>query len=240
MTLSISSVIALNDDPRAAARFYAVAFNSTIKSNSTKLNIGGMDFELIEDAERQLTPAVSFMVRFAPGQENQLRALWEHLMGGDDAIGNGGALMPLTGYDFSPLFGWMADGNGVNWQMMIDPSLGDGDGTEGGADNKATSDKATGPSVIPYFMWTGDEPQAQAATEVYNTLFGAGNFMTLDSPGMHKFTFSDGIAMRLSSDSAEELDNAREALGLTGTEVADGTGAVVKPQADRFGVYWTL
>ncbi|MDO5030654.1 MAG: hypothetical protein Q4E11_08750 [Corynebacterium sp.] len=238
MTLSISSVIALNDDPRAAARFYAVAFNSTIKSNSTELNIGGMDFELIEDAERQLTPAVSFMVRFAPGQENQLRSLWEHLMGGDDAIGNGGALMPLTGYDFSPLFGWMADGNGVNWQMMIDPSL--GGSADGGAGDKAAGDKATGPSVIPYFMWTGDEPQAQAATEVYNTLFGAGNFMTLDSPGMHKFTFGDGVAMHLAADSDQELDSAREALGLTDAEVAEGAGAVVKPQPDRFGVYWTL
>lgn len=233
MTLSVSATIALNDDPRAAARFYAVAFNSNIKSNSTTLTIGGMDFELIEAPERQLTPAVSFMVRFAPGQENQLRSLWEHLMGGDDTIGSGAALMPLTGYDFSPLFGWMADGNGVNWQMMIDPSLGDG------AENSAAK-KATSPSVIPYFMWTGDEPQAQAATEVYNSLFGEGNFMTLDSPGMHKFTFGDGVAMHLAADSDQELDGAREALGLTGEEVAGDTGAVVKPQTDRFGVYWTF
>lgn len=114
MTVSISAVIALNDDPRAAARFYAEGFNSNIKSNSTALTIGGMDFELIEDGNRQLTPAVSFMVRFAPGQENQLRRLWEHLMAGDETISDGAALMPLTSYDFSQLFGWLADGNGVN------------------------------------------------------------------------------------------------------------------------------
>ena len=120
MTVSISAVIALNDDPRAAARFYAEGFHSNIKPNSTTLTIGGMDFELIENGNRRLTPAVSFMVRFAPGQENQLRRLWEHLMAGDETISGGATLMPLTSYDFSPLFGWLVDGNGVNWQLMID------------------------------------------------------------------------------------------------------------------------
>ncbi|MCT1548719.1 VOC family protein [Corynebacterium amycolatum] len=231
MTVSISAVIALNDDPRAAARFYAEGFHSNIKPNSTTLTIGGMDFELIEDGNRRLTPAVSFMVRFAPGQENQLRRLWEHLMAGDETISGGATLMPLTSYDFSPLFGWLVDGNGVNWQLMID-SL-----TSGAASTDAAA-KTANPAVIPYFMWTGDEPQAAAATEVYNRLFGSGNFMTLDSPGMHNFTFGDGVAMRLSSDSAEEVESACQALGLTGAEVAEGTEAVVKP--DRFGVYWTL
>ncbi|EEB62558.1 VOC family protein [Corynebacterium amycolatum] len=237
MTVSISAVIALNDDPRAAARFYAEGFNSNIKSNSTTLAIGGMNLELIEDENRQLTPAVSFMVRFAPGQENQLRRLWEHLMAGDETISGGAALMPLTSYDFSPLFGWLADGNGVNWQLMVDPSPGEAESTDAAA-------KTANPTVIPYFMWTGDEPQAAAATEVYNQLFGSGNFMTLDSPGMHKFTFGDGVAMRISSDSAKEIESAYQALGLTDAGVAEGTDAVVKPgvqpQPDRFGVYWTL
>lgn len=231
MTVSISAVIALNDDPRAAARFYAEGFNSNIKSNSTALTIGGMDFELIEDGNRQLTPAVSFMVRFAPGQENQLRRLWEHLMAGDETISDGAALMPLTSYDFSQLFGWLADGNGVNWQLMVDPSPGGDESTDAAA-------KTANPTVIPYFMWTGDEPQAAAATEVYNQLFGSGNFMTLDSPGMHKFTFGNGVAMRISSNSAEEIESACQALDLAGAEITEGTEAVVKP--DRFGVYWTL
>lgn len=231
MTVSISAVIALNDDPRAAARFYAEGFHSNIKPNSTTLTIGGMDFELIENGNRRLTPAVSFMVRFAPGQENQLRRLWEHLMAGDETISGGAALMPLTSYDFSPLFGWLADGNGVNWQLMVAPS-------PGGTENTDAAAKTANPTVIPYFMWTGDEPQAAAATEVYNQLFGSGNFMTLDSPGMHKFTFGDGVTMRISSDSAEEIESTCQALGLAGAEITEGTEAVVKP--DRFGVYWTL
>ena len=44
--------------------------------------------------------------------------------------------------------------------------------------------------------------------------------------------------MRLSSDSAEEVESACQALGLAGAEITEGTEAVVKP--DRFGVYWTL
>lgn len=237
MAVSISAVIALNDDPRAAARFYAEGFNSNIKSNSTTLTIGGMDLELIEDGNRRLTPAVSFMVRFAPGQENQLRRLWEHLMAGDEAISGGAALMPLPNYDFSPLFGWLVDGNGVNWQLMIDSSPGEPESMDVATETARTT-------VIPYFMWTGDEPQAAAATAVYNQLFGSGNFMTLDSPGMHNFTFGDGVAMRLSSDSAEELESACQALDLTSAEDTEDTDAVVKPgvkpQPDRFGVYWTL
>ena len=152
-------------------------------------------------------------------------------MAGDETISGGAALMPLTSYDFSPLFGWLVDGNGVNWQLMIDSLTSGAAGTDAAA-------KTANPAVIPYFMWTGDEPQAAAATEVYNQLFGSENFMTLDSPGMHNFTFGDGVAMRLSSDSAEEVESACQALGLTGAEVAEGTEAVVKP--DRFGVYWTL
>ena len=109
--------------------------------------------------------------------------------------------------------------------------------TSGAASTDAAA-KTANPAVIPYFMWTGDEPQAAAATAVYNLLFGSGNFMTLDSPGMHNFTFGDGVAMRLSSDSAEEVESACQALGLAGAEITEGTEAVVKP--DRFGVYWTL
>lgn len=66
MTVSISAVIALNDDPCAAARFYAEGFNSNIKSNSTTLTIGGLDFELIEDGNRRLTPRCVFYGALCP------------------------------------------------------------------------------------------------------------------------------------------------------------------------------
>lgn len=258
MAVSVSPVIALADDPRAATRFYAVAFNTDAKSNATELSIGGLDFRFVRDSTRTLTPAVSFMVRFPAGQEGRLRNLWADLMGGDDTIGSGTALMPLTSYEFSPLFGWLSDGNGISWQLMITAEGGAAAGAaDAGADSSEVERGLASPakshgqpnfSVVPYFMWTGSEPQAAAATEVYDDLFGAGGFMTLDSPGMHNFTFGDAVAMHLSGP-ADEVSRARRALGLPEAEsgaagangvaeTAKAAGSELKPQPDRFGVYW--
>lgn len=235
--MNVSTVIALDDDPRAATRFYAFVFDTDADVTAGELTIGGLRFRFVRDSARELTPAVSFMVRFPEGHEDQLRELWSRLIGGDDCVPSGAALMPLTSYDFSPLFGWLADGNGVNWQLMVVPPH--------DTDTETPVSAESAISVVPYFMWTGDEPQAAAATAVYNSIFGVGNFMVLDSPGMHDFTFGDGVAMHLSTES--DFIRARQMLGLEDTtSSADHPGSIpatngnpqAKPQPDRFGVYW--
>jgi predicted 3-demethylubiquinone-9 3-methyltransferase (glyoxalase superfamily) len=57
------------------------------------------------------TPSTSVFVR-CDGEE-QVRALF------DAIAADGGVLMPLGDYGFSPCFGWAADRYGVSWQIGV-------------------------------------------------------------------------------------------------------------------------
>ncbi|MFC8302662.1 VOC family protein [Specibacter sp. NPDC057265] len=209
------------------------------------VNLGGCLLRLINAGNQFLpTPALSLIVNLDPllfdGGEEEARACLHSIW---DAFVDGGEVrMELGGYPHSALYGWVEDRFGVNWQLMLsDPA----------AERR--------PMVIPQFLFTGPQAQAQAAIELYTGLFpdsslgmsvpqaaGADGLMfaeftlagqwfsAMDGGTDHDFTFSPGLSLEVACADQEEIDTLWQAL--SSVPEAEQCGWVV----DRFGVSWQI
>lgn len=208
---------------------------------SVTFELGGYRFIGINAGpEFPVTPAVSFMLHFAPGEADRLDALYGALIEG------GHALMPLDSYDFSPRFGWVADKYGVTWQLMLG------------------SDDAPRPFVMPSLLFTEFvADRAAEAISYWTEVFGgspgmiarrgegdpggtAGSvmygefellgqrFTAMDSGMTHGFTFTPGVSLMVSCDGQEEIDRLWAALSAVPDAEQCGWCA------DRFGLSWQL
>lgn len=107
------------------------------------------------------SPGVSFMLNFDPRffsddatkAQDALKNVWEKFKS------EGKELMPLGEYPFCPLYGWVEDKFGVNWQLFFkDPE----------SDSR--------PLIMPSMMFDGPaQDRAQEAAEFYVSLFKQDN-----------------------------------------------------------------
>ncbi len=210
-----------------------------------EVNISGYQIHLINAGnEFRPTPALSFIVNMDPllfdgGEEEartRIHSMWA-------AFTEGGEVrMQLDEYPHSKLYGWVEDRFGVNWQLMLSDPAGD-----------------QRPLVIPQFLFTGAQAQAQQAMELYTGLLpdsGTGMvvphaddtdgimfaefqlagqwFSAMDGGTDHHFTFTPGLSLEVSCADQDEIDFLWEAL--SSVPEAEQCGWVV----DRYGVSWQI
>ncbi|HTM84065.1 MAG TPA: VOC family protein [Mycobacterium sp.] len=192
------------------------------------------------------TPALSFIVSINPdhfggaqGAHSEIDRIWQPLADG------GEIRLPLQSYPHSPYYGWVADRFGVNWQLML-----------------VAQDGQERPGIIPQFLFTGAEPRAREAIDVYTGLFGdpppalllpypgreqpedavmfagftlAGQwFSAMDGGTDHDFTFTPGVSLEVDCADQTEIDRLWDALSAV--PEAEQCGWLV----DRFGVSWQI
>lgn len=209
------------------------------------VDVSGYAIRLINAGNEFLpTPALSFILNMDPllfdGGEEEARA---HIHRIWNAFAEGGEVrMELGEYPHSALYGWVEDRFGVNWQLMLSDPAGE-----------------RRPLVIPQFLFTGSDAQAQQAIGFYTALFpdsgtglvipqGEGSagimfaeftlagqwFTAMDGGTDHDFTFSPGLSLEVSCADQAEIDTLWEAL--SSVPEAEQCGWVV----DRFGVSWQI
>lgn len=186
----------------------------------------------------KLNPSISFFVICDSADE--VDRLWEQLSDG------GMELMELGSYDWSPRYAWVLDRFGVTWQLM-----------QGDL-------KQAGRRVVPSLLFTGEQPQAQAAMELYTSVFpnsrieGASPhasdgplagmvahgqftldgevFMAMDGGPGHAFTFNEAVSLLVECEDQAEIDRFWEELGRGGDPKAHQCGWL----KDSFGVSWQI
>lgn len=184
-----------------------------------------------------LNPSVSFFLHAASVDE--AKRLFDGLAPG------GKVRMPLGAYPWSPSYAWLEDRFGVSWQII------------------AERPSATGARIVPCLMFTGDN-QGRAAsaiahfrkvfpasqllsveryaagegpeTSVKHAKFtlGGDEFVAMDAPGPHAFTFSEALSLSVRCDDQARVDELWEHLCDGG---APGRCGWLK---DRFGLSWQI
>ncbi|HEX7002686.1 MAG TPA: VOC family protein [Trueperaceae bacterium] len=186
----------------------------------------------------RFNPSISFFVHC--DSIGEVDRLWAQLSEG------GVALMELDSYDWSDRYGWVQDRFGVSWQVMH------------------TVAQQRRRRLVPSLLFTGEEPQAQAAMELYTevfpdsrieatfphpaggplegmiahaqfTLFGE-PFVAMDGGAVHPFTFNEAISLLVECEDQDEIDRYWERLGEGGDPRAQQCGWL----KDRFGVSWQI
>ena len=111
------------------------------------INLAGLPFMLMSAGPYfKINPSISFMIMCSSDEE--VRHFY------DKFIEGGEALMPLDTYDFSPLYGWVADRYGVSWQIFH----------TNGAPIKT--------KIIPSLMYVGDNVgHVTEAVKFYTSVF---------------------------------------------------------------------
>lgn len=186
-----------------------------------------------------INPSISFMV--SSDSKEEVRRIWSRLMEG------GQVLMPLDTYDFSPLFGFLADRFGVSWQIMlvqngpvpakIRPALmfvgkNCGHAEEAIRYYAEVFPKAKVHSVTKY--GTAFPPNTEDM--VNHALFAleGQHFSIMDSAYEHDFGFNEAVSLMVTCDNQEEIDHYWSTLSAV--PEAEQCGWL----KDRFGVSWQI
>lgn len=185
------------------------------------------------------TPAVSYFVTLE--EEASVDRVWEGL------VEEGGVLMPLDAYEWSPRYGWLEDRWGVSWQVA-----------------KGSRTDVGGQAVVPALLFTGARAgEAEAAMTHYTSIFpdariegvlrhdGAGpdragtvrhaqfrlfgeTCMVMDSALDHAFGFTEANSFMVICEDQAEID--RYFAALSAVPEAERCGWL----KDRFGVSWQI
>ncbi|MCB9277119.1 MAG: VOC family protein [Lewinellaceae bacterium] len=182
-------------------------------------------------------PSISFFI-YCPTVAETSR-VWDRLMEG------GKALIPIGEYPWSKHYGWAQDKFGMTWQVMLN------------------EENAPGQSLTPSLLFTGDQfGRAEEAIKFYTSLFdnsradvvvpypqgdaNAGKvmfsefylnghlFIAMDGPGVHDYTFGEGVSLVVECDTQEEIDHYWDAFTKAGEESMCGWCK------DQFGLSWQV
>jgi predicted 3-demethylubiquinone-9 3-methyltransferase (glyoxalase superfamily) len=194
--------------------------------------INGQDFMALNGGPVfSFTPAISLFVHCPT--EHEVNTLFEKLSA------NGEIMMPLDKYPFSERYAFFKDKFGVSWQVMLSqqhhiaPSLlfvGEDFGKAAAAVKFYTSVfKHTAIQHMEHY--TGE--QAHAVMHASFLLEGQ-EFMAMDGPGEHAFSFNESISFIVHCNAQEEIDYYWSKLSEGGQEVECGW------LKDKFGVSWQI
>jgi len=228
---------------KQAAEFYCNAFpNSKITSESPivvnwELN-GKRIMGLNGGPIYKINPSISLFVNCE--SVNATNELWKKLIDG------GKALMPIDKYPWSERYGWLQDKFGMTWQLSA-----------------PIKDEAK-LTMSPSMLFTGKQfGRAEEAINFYCSVFdnsakdvlinygkedaNAGkvmfsefklsdyNLIAMDGPGVHDYTFSEGVSFVITCENQQEIDYYWNKF------ISDG-GAESKCGwcKDKFGVSWQV
>ncbi len=185
----------------------------------------------------KINPSISLFVTC--GSINTTNELWEKLIVG------GEALMPIDTYPWSERYGWLRDRFGLTWQIST--------GSTGEQDQK----------IVPSMLFTGDRfGRAEEAIDFYSSVFdnsstdvllhyppgdksagkvmyskfklGHQEFIAMDGPGEHEYTFNEAVSFVVSCNTQKEIDYYWSKLTNGGEESRCGW------LKDKFGVSWQI
>lgn len=239
---SAQSRVLMHYPTEGLADFQAAFAGAVLHTEVTTL---GSRFRLINaGTDIRPTPALSFIVnmdpRFYGGDDAATRADLSRMWG---ALAQGGQVrMELGPYPFSPMFGWVEDRYGVNWQFLL-----------------TTSGDEPQPFLIPCLLFTARPFQAAAAMELYTSVFEGASlgsvarhveepeavmfgqfalagqcFAAMDSTIEHDFDFGPGVSLEVECDTQAEIDHLWHALTAVPEDERCGW------LTDRFGVSWQI
>lgn len=185
----------------------------------------------------KINPSISVFVLCE--SEEETNTLWEKLIEG------GKALIPIGKYDWSDRYGWLQDRFGLTWQISLN---GDAPirqkirscmlftGSRFGMAEKAlkfyTSVFEHSSTDLLMHYPEGSEHAGKVLYSEFN--LNQQNLIAMDGPGVHDYTFNEGVSFVVECESQKEIDYYWESLTAGGHE---GQCGWLK---DQFGVSWQI
>ena len=231
-----------NGQAKAAAQLYCSLFkNSSITADTPlviKFELEGSEFMALNgDPEFKINPSISVFVLCESVEETN--TLWQKLIEG------GKALIPIDKYDWSERYGWLQDRFGLTWQISLN------------------GDAPIQQKIRSCMLFTRERfGMAEKALNFYTSVFEhsstdllmhypegtehAGkvlysefklnrqNLIAMDGPGVHDYTFNEGVSFVVECESQKEIDYYWEKLTEGGEESMCGW------LKDQFGVSWQI
>lgn len=227
---------------KAAAQWYCSLFkNSSITADTplvVKFELEGSEFMALNGGpEFKINPSISVFVLCESVEETN--TLWQKLIEG------GKALIPIDKYDWSERYGWLQDRFGLTWQISLN------------------GDAPIRQKIRSCMLFTRERfGMAEKALNFYTSIFEhssidllmhypegtehAGkvlysefklnrqNLIAMDGPGVHDYTFNEGVSFVVECESQKEIDYYWEKLTEGGQESMCGW------LKDQFGVSWQI
>jgi predicted 3-demethylubiquinone-9 3-methyltransferase (glyoxalase superfamily) len=181
------------------------------------------------------TPGTSFFVHCKTKEE--LDGFWRKLSDG------GSVLMPLDKYPFSERYGWVQDRFGVSWQLILNDSkdrfvpcllfVKEQYGVAEEAMNFYMSQFAKSKPVAVN-RYGAEGPGAEGSVAYAKFTLAGQEFVVMDGPGDHDFSFSPAVSFIVNCDTQDEVDVFWESLSKGGEQGQCGW------LQDRYGVSWQI
>lgn len=232
-----------NGQAKAAADFYCTIFkNAKITDTNpmvTLFEINGKKIMGLNGGPMfKINPSISLTILCE--SINETNDLWNKLIDG------GKALMQIDKYEWSERYGWLQDKFGITWQITV---------------HTKENEKQT---LFPSMLFTNKQfGKAEEALNLYTSLFpnsskevimhypkedvNAGKLLysefklnnyeliAMDGPGVHKYTFDEGVSLVVNCDTQEEIDFFWDKLIANG-----GEESMCGWLKDKFGVSWQI
>lgn len=243
MNNNIHPCLWFDGNAKEAAVFYCSLFNNARITVDTPMvvnfELNGKKFMGLNGGPMfKINPSISVFVNCPSIAETN--ELWKKLVEG------GKTLMPIDNYPWSERYGWVQDRFGLTWQVSI-----------------AAGENAL-LKITPSLLFTGHQfGRAEEAINLYSSLFdnatttvllhypagdaNAGNvmysefkldqndFIAMDGPGVHEYTFNEGVSLVVECNTQEEIDFYWNRLTEDGGQ--EGRCGWLK---DKFGVSWQI
>jgi predicted 3-demethylubiquinone-9 3-methyltransferase (glyoxalase superfamily) len=225
-----------------AAEFYLTVFKTgTITQHSpmvVNFELDGKPFMALNGGPMYtINPSISFTV--ACGSLAETNTVWDKLING------GKALMPIDRYDWSERYGWLQDKFGVTWQVTI--------GRDAGSQK-----------ITPSLLFANHQfGKAASAISMYQSIFAHSSvdmlvhypqgspyeghvlyselklngcdFIAMDGPGGHEFTFNEGVSFVVPCENQQEIDYYWAKLTADG-----GKESMCGWLKDSMGISWQI
>lgn len=231
-----------DDQAKNAAEWYCSLFkNSSITTDTPmvlKFELEGTEFMALNGGPQfKINPSISVFVLCESVEETN--RLWDKLME------EGHALIPIDKYDWSERYGWLQDRFGLTWQISLN------------------GDAPIQQKIRSCMLFTRERfGMAEKALNFYSSVFEhsstdllmhypegtehAGkvlysefklnrqNLIAMDGPGVHDYTFNEGVSFVVECESQKEIDYYWDKLTEGGQESMCGW------LKDQFGVSWQI
>lgn len=242
MTNLIHPCLWFDGQAKTAAGFYCSLFKTSSITADTplvvKFELEGSEFMALNGGPQfKINPSISVFVLCESVEETN--RLWDKLMEG------GQALIPIGQYDWSGRYGWLQDRFGLTWQISLN------------------GDTPIHQKIRSCMLFTGNRfGMAEKALNFYTSVFehsstdllmhypeeseNAGkilysefklnhqNLIAMDGPGVHDYTFNEGVSFVVECESQKEIDYYWNRLTEGGQESMCGW------LKDQFGISWQI
>ncbi len=243
MNSNIHPCLWFDGNAKEAAVFYCSLFNKASITVDTPMvvnfELNGKKFMGLNGGPMfKINPSISVFVHCTSIAETN--ELWNKLIEG------GKTLMPIDKYPWSERYGWVQDRYGLTWQVSI------------------TTGENTLLRITPSLLFTSNQfGRAEEAINLYSSLFdnsatamlahypagdaNAGkvmysefnlnqnDFIAMDGPGTHEYTFNEGVSLVVECETQEEIDFYWNKLTEDG-----GQESRCGWLKDKFGVSWQI